>query len=297
MSLHSFEQPGAMPSAPLAVLAGGGKLPIIVADAARRSGRDVLVLGVIGEADDGISAFRHEWVSWGELGKIRKLIDTHGARDLVMVGSVKRPDFRSLKVDFGTIRALPRIFALLAGGDDNALSGAIKIAESWDLRVIGAHEIATDLVAGPGTLGLVKPTAANREDLTLAHRAAKAIGELDIGQAAVSIGRHVVAVEGMEGTDGMLLRVRTLREEGRGRWRDRTGVLAKRSKPQQDLRVDMPTVGPKTIEHAAAAGLAGIGIEAGRVMLVDRKEMIALADTAGLFVVAEDLNGTPGSDA
>lgn len=289
-------KPGASGAAgPLTVLAGGGMLPIVVADAARAAGRDVLLLGVTGEADEAIRAFRHDWVSWGELGRIRRLIEEHGSRELVMVGSVKRPDFRSIKVDFGTIRALPRIFALLAGGDDNALSGAIKIAESWDLRVVGAHEVAAELVAQPGILGAVKPTAANREDLALANRAARAIGELDIGQAAVCIGRHVVAVEGLEGTDGMLERVRALREQGRGRWRDRTGALAKRSKPQQDLRVDMPTVGPRTVENAAAAGLAGIGIEAGRVMLVERAEMIRLADAAGLFVLAEDLRAGPAA--
>ncbi len=146
--------------------------------------------------------------------------------------------------------------------------------------------MALELVAATGCLTRRQPSDAERTDAGTAAAAALAIGKLDAGQAAVSIGGHVVALEGSEGTDAMLARVKQLRESKRIGSRGRVGVLAKFSKPQQDLRVDMPAVGPRTVDAVVQAGLAGIFVEAHKVMLVERLEIISRADKAGLFVAA-----------
>lgn len=273
---------------PVAILAGGGAVPAIVAAAAERAGRAALILGLEGESDPAIAAFRHVWVKWGELGRMDKLIREHGATEIVLVGTIgKRPDFRSISLDALALKSLPRLAGITLGGDDTVLAKAVRFFEGLGHRVVGAHEIAPELVAGASPLTRRTPSKSDREDIALAMRAALAIGELDAGQGAVAVDRRVVALEGAEGTDGMLARVAELRTIGRVSSNGRAGVLAKCARPRQDLRVDMPTIGPKTVERAAAAGLAGIAVEAGRVMIVERETAVRLADEAGLFIVGE----------
>ncbi len=278
-----FRQPGE----PLAILAGGGALPAIVAEAALAAGRPVLILGIDGEAGEEITPYPHHWIKWGQFGRADSLLKAHGAREIVLVGVIRRrPDFRRIRFDALGLKSLPRLIAIAIGGDNTVLSGAVKFIEGRGYKVLGAHEIARALVAEPGVLTRRRPTERDREDIRLAMEAAETIGRLDVGQAAVSVGAHVVALEGAEGTDAMLDRVRSLREVGRVNARGRVGVVAKHSKPQQDLRVDMPTVGAETVERAAAAGLAGIAVQAGRVMMVDRAAAVRLADERGLFIIA-----------
>jgi DUF1009 family protein len=274
------------PDRPLAIIAGGGSVPLHVARAAESAGRKTLVLGIEGEADADFGGLAHERVGWGQIGRAERILSKHGTRDVVLVGGVRvRPDYRLLKLDMGTIKALPEIFSILTKGDNSILTGVIRFIEGRGYSVVGAHEIATDLVAPAGTLA-GNPSVEQLADARLAIEAAARIGQLDAGQAAISIGERIVAMEGAEGTDAMLERVVSLREEGRIRFANPGGVLAKCSKPQQDLRVDMPTIGPDTIAHAAAAGLAGVAIEAERVMIIDRAETIRRAGVAGLFIQA-----------
>jgi hypothetical protein len=241
-----------------------------------------------GETDPSIAAYRHAWVKWGEVGRIDKLIREHGATDIVLVGTLtKRPDFRSISLDAMGLKSLPRLAGITLGGDDSVLGKAVRFIESLGHRVIGAHEIAPELVAGASPLTRHAPSRSAREDIALAMRAALAIGALDAGQGAVAVDGRVVALEGAEGTDAMLARVADLRAAGRVSPKGRAGVFAKCSKPKQDLRVDMPTIGPKTVEQVAAAGLAGMAVEVGRVMIVDRDTAVRLADEAGLFIVGE----------
>jgi DUF1009 family protein len=273
---------------PLTIIAGGGSVPGLVAAAAVAAGRPVLVIGIRGEADPLVGAFRHEWLDWGELGRLDELLKGHGARDLVLVGGVKkRPDFRGIRLDLATMRSLKDILSIVVGGDNDVLSGTVRFFEKRGFRIVGAHEIATDLVAAPGPIGRHRPSKSDRRDVDRAMQAARAIGAIDAGQAAVSINGRLVALEGAEGTDAMLERVGALRTAGRIKWSGRAGVLAKCPKPQQDLRVDMPAIGPKTIEAAIATGLAGIAVEAGRVMIVGRAEAIQRADSEGVFLVGE----------
>ena len=275
---------------PLTIIAGSGPLPLHVARTAARAGRPVQIIGIIGEADPEIAEFPHVWLKWGEIGRFESVLAAHGTKDIVLIGAIRvRPDFSNIKVDFGAIRILPEVMKLLANGDSDLLSGVVGILARRGYRVVGAHEVATDLVAGEGPLGAKPVPRASRRDVDRALAAARAIGIIDAGQAAVAANGRVVALEAAEGTDGMLERVAALREAGRLRWSGRAGVLAKCAKPQQDLRVDMPTIGPRTVAAAARAGLAGIAVEAGRVMIVDRAEVVRLADAEGLFVSGETI--------
>jgi DUF1009 family protein len=274
---------------PLVILAAGGQVPVEVAAAARAAGRDVLVIGLEGEVDEGVRAFHHETAKWGQIGKIEGLIRGHGARDLVLVGSVsQRPDFGRIAVDFGTLRYLPRLIKAMFGGDDTVLGAFAKHIEERGYRIVGAHEVAPLLVAAPGPVAGNAPSGELLADARLALKAARAIGAIDAGQAAVVLGGRIVALEAAEGTDGIIERAAALRGKGRVKWNGRAGVLGKCAKPQQDLRLDMPAIGPQTVEGVARAGLAGIAIEAGRVMIAQRQNTVAAAAQTGTFVFAID---------
>lgn len=274
----------------LTVIAGGGPIPAYVAAAAVKAGRPVFVVGIKGEADPAIAAFPHEFLDWGQLGRLDQILSSQRGRDLVFVGSVRtRPDFKGISLDLATMRSLKDILAIVIGGDNDVLSGTIRFFEKRGMRVVGAHEVATDLVVAAGPLGRTRPGRAERRDVEAALRAARAIGAIDAGQAAVAVNGRVIALEAAEGTDAMLERVATLKTARRVKWAGRAGVLGKCAKPQQDLRVDMPTIGVRTVEAAIGLDLAGIAVEAGRVMIVDRAEAIRRADAAGLFVIGEDL--------
>ena len=262
---------------PLAIFAAGGSVPIQVAEAAIAAGRSVYFIGISGEVDDRVTAFPHTIIKWGHIGRLQKLTAERGVREIVLVGSVaRRPDFRNIGFDASTLKLMPRILKLLTGGDDSVLSGIVRMLEDYGLTVRGAHEIAADLVAAPGPLAGPAPTKAQLGDAAVALRAAAAIGELDIGQAAVAVAeRALVALEAAEGTDAIVRRVGELRAAGRFKWSGRSGVLAKCAKPGQDLRVDLPTIGPRTVELVADVGLAGIVIEAGHVMIAERPATVA----------------------
>lgn len=278
---------------PLAILAGGGSVPVIVASAAVRAGRPVVVVGIRGEADHRITAFPHRWVGWGDVGRLLTTLKTHRTQDLVLVGRIgSRPNYRRLPLDRGGRLSINAILRIFDGGDNAVLLGAVRLFESRGFRIVGAHEIARELVMPAGRLGRVQAAPAQWQDAELAFAAAKAIGKLDIGQAAVVVSGRVMATEGAEGTDGMLERVAALRQAGRIAWSGQAGVLAKCAKPHQDLRVDMPTIGPDTVRMVAEAGLAGLVVEAGQVMLAEREETIRAANAHGLFLIAkEDLGG------
>jgi len=272
---------------PLAILAAGGNVPYQVASAATAAGRKVLVIGLEGEADARLKAFHYQTIKWGQLGRAEEMMSAHGARDVVLIGSVsRRPDFHTMGVDFGTLRLLPRILKAMVGGDDQVLGNLIGYLEERGFRVIGAHEVAPELVAGAGLLAGPRASQAMLDDARTAFAAARAIGERDIGQGAVAVNGLVVAVEAAEGTDAMLQRVGDLHAMGRVKWSGRAGVLAKCPKPQQDLRVDMPTIGPRTVTAVVKAGLAGIVIEAGRVMIAERAETLDAARDSGTFILA-----------
>ncbi len=281
-----------VPSVPLtasdkvAIIAGSGALPVEVADGLSAVGHAPFVVMIAGEMDREAELARHEHetIDPEDIGALVPMLRRHGATHVVMAGGVaRRPRWRGLL----NVRMLPLLgvaAAALARGDDGLLSIAVRYLEGKGFKVVGAHQIVPDLVAAEGVITRAKPLAGDRRDLDAALAGARAIGALDIGQAAVAVGGRVIALEGIEGTDGLLARVVGLRAHGRIANRKR-GVLVKCAKPGQELRADLPTIGPATVEAAHAAGLAGIGVEAGRSLILDQAGVIANADRLGLFVV------------
>jgi hypothetical protein len=276
----------------LAIIAGSGKLPLFLAEAARAAGEDPYILRLKNEADTDWQGYETAVIGVGDMAGLSALFEKQGISRVVMSGAVKkRPAFGEIRVNLRSILKLPMALkTLLAGGDDAVLRMVISLIEAQGCEVLGAHEILPGLLATIGPLGKVTPTSDDLRDIERAAEAAETLGRLDVGQGAVSVGGRIVALEGVEGTDAMLGRVAGLRAEGRISKR-RKGVIVKLCKPQQDLRADLPTIGVSTVENARAAGLAGIAVEAGRALVVEREEMIAAADAAGLFVVGIERMG------
>lgn len=281
-------------AAPLAIICGGGTFPLAVAEGARRAGRPVVLFPVRGFADADFSAWPHEWVSLGGFGFLRSEMRRRGCRDVVFIGNVLRPRIRDLRLDWTTLRLMPRVLRLFRGGDDFLLTGLGRLVEESGFRLVGAHEVAPEILMPAGQLGAIAPDAAARADIARGREALAVMGPLDIGQGLVVMNRHVVAVEAAEGTDLMLARVAELRANGRVKMPARCGVLVKRPKAGQDLRIDLPSLGARTVEGAVRAGLAGIAVEAGGVIVADGAELIRRADEAGLFILGfEPADGAP----
>ncbi|MCF1483636.1 MULTISPECIES: LpxI family protein [Rhizobium/Agrobacterium group] len=278
------------PQGRLAIIAGSGMLPVYVAEAARAAGEDPFILPLKNEADQRWDGFQSAVIGVGDMAGLSSLIKRHGIKRVVMSGGVKkRPNFKEIHVNLRFLVKLPfAVKTLLSGGDDAVLKMVIQLIESQGCRVVGAHEIAPQLLAELGPLGSSRPTDDDRRDIAAAAKAADALGRLDVGQGAVSVGGRIVALEGVEGTDRMLQRVAELRSEGRISSR-RRGVLVKLCKPQQDIRADLPTIGQSTIENAARAGLSGIAVQAGRALLLQRQETLRQADAAGIFISGIEL--------
>jgi UDP-2,3-diacylglucosamine hydrolase len=260
----------------IGILAGGGRLPLMIAESASQRGTAVHIVGIEGEADPAIARFPHTWVSWGQIGRMVRALAQGGGRQMVIAGAATRPDLKRIRPDAGFFRSLPFIVRLLAGGDDSVLKRVVRFFEGHGFEVLGVHEVSPDLLAGDGRMGVVPLSAANRADALLGFAVRGALGAVDAGQAVAVAGGKVLAIEGAEGTDAMLQRVAAL--PFRGGLGLPAGVLTKGPKPGQELRVDMPAIGPDTIEQAAAAGLAGVAVQSGAVLILDRADAIRIAD-------------------
>ena len=270
----------------LAILAGGGALPRIIAAEAVAAGRTVHILAIDGSFGEWPGApCAVTPVGMGQVGRILDTLRRNDCREMAIAGSVVRPEIARLKLDFGALINLPRLTGIMLGGDNHLLTTVVRFFEARGIRVVGVDEVAPSLLAGEGALGRVRPEARGLNDIARGMAVARALGALDIGQAAVVDRGYVLAVEAAEGTDALLERVADLRRKRNRLGGRRRGVLVKRVKPGQDRRVDLPTIGPRTVELAAAANLAGIGVHAGGVILLEREIVLATADAAGVFVV------------
>jgi DUF1009 family protein len=266
-------------------------LPLEIADHCRSAGRPVFVVRLKGFADPALAEFEGADVGLAELGKCIKTLRRAACDNICLAGIVKRPDFSKLVPDLRGVAALPGAIAAARKGDDALLRFLVGEFEKEGFGVEGAEVVMRDLRLPRGLFGRHAPTPEQLADAEQALAAARAIGRLDIGQAAVVCDGLVLAVEAQEGTDAMLTRVAGLPAHLHGQAGDRRGVLAKAPKPIQETRVDLPTIGPATIRGAAAAGLAGIVGEAGRLLVLERSQTVALADELGLFVLGAEPHG------
>jgi DUF1009 family protein len=270
---------------PLAILCGAGAFPLEVAKEARRAGRELFLVGVVGATDSAIEAYPHLWVRMGEVGKLFAALRERAVAEMVIVGAMTRPEFADLRLDWGAVKRAAGLAQLFRRGDNGLLVGLAAIIEREGIRVVGAHEVAPTLLAPSGQLGGRAATREDQADIALGARLVEAMSSFDAGQGAVVAAGRVLAIEAAEGTDAMLARVAEMRASGRLRLSGKAGALVKAPKRGQNLRLDMPAIGPRTVEGAARAQLRGVAVVAGRVLIVERERLAREADAAGLFVV------------
>ena len=270
---------------PVAIICGGGSLPFAVAEAALRRGRRPVMFAIRGFADPAaFERYKHHWIAVGQFGRMCRLAAAEHCRDVVFIGNLIRPSLREIRLDWETLRLMPRIAKLFRGGDDRLLSGIGQIFEQHGFRLLGAHELAPEILVTEGLVGTRSPGKRDEADIATALSVLSALGPFDIGQSVVVADGHVVAVEAAEGTDAMLARVAELRRTGRIRHPVGVGVLVKAPKPQQDRRLDLPSVGPRTIAGVIRAGLAGLAVVAGATIIAQPDIVAAAVNRGKIFM-------------
>jgi UDP-2,3-diacylglucosamine hydrolase len=280
---------------PLAIICGGGSFPGAIAEAVARRGRKPVMFAVRGWADPQVvGRYTHHWIALGQGGRFFRLARAEHCQEAVLIGTLLRPPLTQIRLDWHTIRIMPRIARALRGGDDGLLSGIARLVEEGGVRIIGVEDVAPEIMVPEGTFGRFEPSPRDRADIAQAFNVIAAFGPFDTGQAVVVADGHVLAVEAAEGTDNMLARIAQLRSEGRFTKPPGVGVLVKAPKPGQDRRFDLPAIGPTTIENVARAGLAGLAVAAGSAMIAQPQQVSAAADRAGIFFVGvADRAATP----
>lgn len=274
---------------PVGLIAGGGVLPFALADSLLAQGRTPIFIGLKGFCDaQRIANYRHHWFSIGQFGSIMTTLRQEGCSDITFIGNLVRPAFRDLRFDWLAVRILPRILKGLRGGDNHILSATASVFEDGGFRVLGVRDLAPDLLMPSGCLTGIQPDVASLSDAAKGQEVLQTISPFDVGQAVVVIDGHVVSIEDIAGTDALLARIKDLRESGRLRAKSGRGVLVKAPKRGQDLRLDLPALGPQTIQGVAEAGLAGIAVVAGHSVVAEPQAMVEAADSAGIFVVGLD---------
>lgn len=274
-----------VPADPLGIIAGAGELPVAIARTLHEDGRPVFVVALDGIADaPGLNEFPHAWASLGDVGTTVRLLKEAGCSEVTLAGRVARPDFSKVKLDGLGAQYIARILAAALKGDDALLRAVVSMFEKQGFRVTGTSDLTRALLAPAGVLGRLKPQSEALTDIRHGFKVVRALGALDVGQAAVVAGGLVLAVEAAEGTDAMLKRVAGLPATLRGSITARRGVLVKAMKPHQERRVDLPVIGARTIELASAAGLAGVAFQPDAVLILNRPRIVELANNAGLFV-------------
>ena len=268
----------------LGVIAGGGGLPVALANACRAAGRPYAVFRIRGMADPELAEHPGAEIELAQLARMMQALRAESCQSLCFVGKVQRPDFKALKPDIAGMKVLPMILAAAAKGDDALLRAILGYFEKQGFRVEGADEAAAALTLGQGAMGACGPSLDDVRDIEHAVMVAREVGRFDIGQGVVVSHSLVLAVEAQEGTAAMLARVAELPQAIRAPRGGRQGVLVKLPKPVQDRRIDLPTIGVATVEQAAAAGLAGVAGEAGSLLVVDRDAVREAADRLDLFV-------------
>ncbi|KAB1076321.1 LpxI family protein [Methylobacterium planeticum] len=269
----------------LVLVAGAGRLPELVAASLERAGRPFKVLGVRGFTDRAMRRRSDAVVDLLDVAGTLRVLRDWGPAAVVAAGGVARPSPAAIFNAAAAMRNRDALRAITSGGDDRLLRAVLALLEANGHSVLGIHEVAPDLLSPEGRLGLHDPDEAAQASIATGRAVLAALSPFDVGQAAIIAADRIVAVEGPEGTDRMLARARAITRKPFGFGRPLPGaVLVKVSKIGQDLRIDLPTIGPQTIRAAGAAGCAGIAVQANHTLVIDRAATIAAADRHGLFL-------------
>ncbi|HUS95999.1 MAG TPA: UDP-2,3-diacylglucosamine diphosphatase LpxI [Hyphomicrobiaceae bacterium] len=268
----------------IGLLAGAGRVPQEITESLARRGYKVHVVALRGSAEDVASwpVASCDWVGIAEVGGMLASFARADCREIMIAGGVRRPDLLRVRPDIGFFTNLPSVLSLTRGGDDHLLRRVIRFFEHKGYIVRGLADLTPDLLADAGALNSLPSRPSDAQDALLGRDVLAAFGQLDMGQAAVVIGGSLYALEGAEGTDKLLERVASQRAAQTGSSAAVGGTLVKMAKPAQDVRVDLPTIGPKTIENCRRAGLTAIAVEAGRTVIAERAATLAAADAAGI---------------
>ncbi len=267
----------------LGIIAGGGSIPKKLIEFCKKNKRDYFVLAIEGNADKNLidDSVPHQWIRIGQAGTGFKRFHDEKVQDVIMIGTIRRPGFFDLMPDLRTTAFFAKI-GMKSLGDDGILRALVKEIESEGMAVKGVHEVLPEILVKKGVLGRHKPDKQAEADIRRGIEVALELGKLDVGQAVIVQQGLVLGVEGIEGTDELIRRCGDYRRKGEG------GVLVKLRKPQQDMRIDLPTIGPRSVTRAKESGLRGIALHAGNGLIVDEDEVIRLADKEGLFVIGVD---------
>lgn len=277
-----------MPSSPVAILAGAGTLPVVLADRLQSQGRTSRIIAFRGFADTDIKRRADRVMDLLDVKGIMACLQEWRPEAVVLAGAVRRPKASALLGSYSLFYNMQELKHIVARGDDNLLRGAITLLEENGFRVIGAHEIVPEIMSAEGIFGAKQPEEADFRSIHLGLSVLNSLSHYDIGQGVVVSGQRVLAIEGPEGTDQMLHRVASLQEKrlfSNTSSPSQGGALVKTAKIQQDLRIDMPVIGPKTVREAAKASLSGIAIGAGRTLVLKYEETIREADRLNIYLL------------
>jgi DUF1009 family protein len=264
----------------LAIVAGEGALPGMLLETLEDAGRPICLAELEGHPSDlsGLQApirFRIE-----TLGSFIADLTTQGVRQICFAGRVARPPLDPARIDAQTMPLVPRMMAALQQGDDAALRMLLSFFEEAGIEPLGAHQLRPDLLPPPGVLGQHRPGDTHKKDADRGAEVLAAMAQADVGQSCIIARGQALALEALPGTDWMMRSL--VAQEGGALGQG--AVLVKAAKPGQELRIDMPTIGPDTLRRAAELQLAGVVIEAHRVMMLDAARCIEIADRAELFL-------------
>ncbi|MCG8492307.1 MAG: UDP-2,3-diacylglucosamine diphosphatase LpxI [Sneathiellales bacterium] len=265
------------------IIAGRGDLPLKLANTLQNRGEAPYLLLVKGEADPvQYSEFPHDIIPITKIGRFLKILRRENCKRVTLIGPVARPDFKNILPDMEGLKLLGRITSAASKGDDGLMRAITEFVEERGFQIVGAHELELDLLSTRGVLGKVQPSEDDFKDIDKGSDVIATLGRFDIGQAVIVRDQYVLGIEAAEGTEELVKRCAAFK------WDYAAGTLVKRSKPGQDLRADMPTIGVDTVKQAFESGLRGIAIEAGRSQIVDRDLTIQIADKLGLFIYGCD---------
>ena len=273
---------------PIAILAGSGQFPVLLAESLRRAGRACRILAIRGFADAALRKKADATVDLLDVKRALACLREWNPSAVTLAGSVQRPRPAAVLSAFSMLRNRRELMDLMGRGDDRLLRGVIALLEEQGHRVVGVHDLAPQLLASRGIQGAHRPSPEDERTIAVGMSLLHDISRYDIGQGAVLVDERVLAIEGPEGTDRMLARVRSLRRSWSLVRPQAAGVLVKSPKQGQDLRVDLPAIGPLTAARASKAGLRGIAFASGATLILDRDEAIKAADRLGLFLVGVD---------
>ena len=268
----------------LGLVAGAGALPRLIAEARARRGAQTLVIRFEGVEAPWADAYPHADLPFEKPGSLFAALRAAHCEAICFAGAMTRPKLDPTRFDLEAMKLLSKVPALLRRGDDAMLRGFAEILEARGFALVAAHEELADLLAPEGVMGAAAPDAALRADAARAAELAAALGALDVGQAAAVADGICLGLETVGGTDAMLDAVAALPARTRP---EAPGAMWKGPKPGQDWRMDLPAVGPETVRRAAAAGLGGICLRAGGVLVLDLAETAAAADGAGIALWGE----------